>query len=324
MILTKKGFLICFIVLVCLGEIIFIDSFQALLLRRSPFIHYTEQIEENNYVAKGILVNAYHCGNETKTYWKKIKFACPLQVSLEEKNQYQKVIDNLFIDIELPKDWHYEEIAKEDAKLELKIYQDSIDRYASLTVTDAPFGVCGTGLLRKEITTEDGESATIGYYDGGDIWSYVSFSKIKPTFYLWNHGLSKEEADKLLEILQTIKLQTDFYITKAQENDPDSFQTYATYQNQTIYMTNNIEEFYVIEENKNTLKDYVSENFADKIKQITEKLNFSFSYDDGGTSVYQSQEKNITMILCNTLEQNKDIYIGDYTLQYKGDMCQNN
>lgn len=41
---------------------------------------------------------------------------------------------------------------------------------------------------------------------------------------------------------------------------------------------------------------------------------------DGGTIIYKSELKNVTIIVCNTLEGNKDIYIGDYQMNYT-DQC---
>ena len=41
---------------------------------------------------------------------------------------------------------------------------------------------------------------------------------------------------------------------------------------------------------------------------------------DGGTIIYKSELKDATIIVCNTLEGNKDIYIGDYQMNYT-DQC---
>ena len=37
------------------------------------------------------------------------------------------------------------------------------------------FGVCGTGRTSEQINLDNGTKATIGYYDGSDIWQDISF-----------------------------------------------------------------------------------------------------------------------------------------------------
>lgn len=37
--------------------------------------------------------------------------------------------------------------------------------------------------------------------------------------------------------------------------------------------------------------------------------------------MYASEEENINIILCNTLNGNNDIYIGEYSLEYEDKMC---
>lgn len=95
----------------------------------------------------------------------------------------------------------------------------------------------------------------------------------------------------------------------------------------SIYLAGNIEEFYIKDETKDiTLKSYVSTTYQtldDSIKKITDNLNFISSFDDGGSSIYKNQEKDITMIVCNTLDNNKDIFIGDYLMNFDYDfMCE--
>ena len=43
---------------------------------------------------------------------------------------------------------------------------------------------------------------------------------------------------------------------------------------------------------------------------------------DGGTTIYKSNTYDITIIKCNTIAGNKDIFIGDYTMNFYNDlMC---
>lgn len=118
----------------------------------------------------------------------------------------------------------------------------------------------------------------------------------------------------------------DFYISKSKIHNDIGFNEYYKNNDRTIYLAGNIDEFYVIESSsKITLKSYISttfQTFDDSIKSITNQLTFLYSYDDGGTSVYKNQEKDITIIICNTINKNKDIFIGDYKMNFESkSMC---
>ena len=57
------------------------------------------------------------------------------------------------------------------------------------------------------------------------------------------------------------------------------------------------------------------------IESITNLLNKQSILKDGGTVIFKNKDKNITLIKCNTIYNNKDIYIGDYNLNFKSSMC---
>ena len=44
---------------------------------------------------------------------------------------------------------------------------------------------------------------------------------------------------------------------------------------------------------------------------------------DGGTKIYKSKDKDITMIVCNTTKNDRNILIGDYSMKYIGGDCKN-
>ena len=57
------------------------------------------------------------------------------------------------------------------------------------------------------------------------------------------------------------------------------------------------------------------------IVSITNLLNKQSILKDGGTIIFKNKDKNITLIKCNTIDGNKDIYIGNYNLNFKSNMC---
>ncbi len=70
------------------------------------------------------------------------------------------------------------------------------------------------------------------------------------------------------------------------------------------------------------LKDYL-DNTNDTFEQAIHKLAKvhvnETQYDDGGTILYYNNKT--ALLRCNTLDNNKDIYIGDNTLTYENDYC---
>ena len=102
------------------------------------------------------------------------------------------------------------------------------------------------------------------------------------------------------------------------------FNKYLDIEDRTIYLEENIDNMYVIDnKNKMTLKYYLSnvnQSVDNSLKDITSDFKKE-EIKDGGTAVYKNKDKDITIIACNTLKGVKDIYIGDYGLTLKESMC---
>ena len=102
------------------------------------------------------------------------------------------------------------------------------------------------------------------------------------------------------------------------------FNKYLDIEDRTIYLEENIDNMYVIDnKNKMTLKYYLSnvnQSVDNSLKDITSNFEKE-EIKDGGTTVYKNKDKDITIIACNTLKGVKDIYIGDYGLTLKESMC---
>ena len=73
----KKSLKITLIVLGILIGIIAIDTIQAIVFNNSPILKIRERINrcnEKDYIDKGIIVNHYHCNNES--LFKSTKYNC--------------------------------------------------------------------------------------------------------------------------------------------------------------------------------------------------------------------------------------------------------
>ena len=109
------------------------------------------------------------------------------------------------------------------------------------------------------------------------------------------------------------------------KEDKISFNKYLTKENRTIYLENNIKELYIFDHQRRwTFKYYVTntnQSLENSLKSVTDLLEKEANLKDGGTAIYKNKDKNMTIIACNTLSGNKDVYIGDYQLSFKDNMC---
>ena len=109
------------------------------------------------------------------------------------------------------------------------------------------------------------------------------------------------------------------------KEDKISFNKYLTKENRTIYLENNIKELYIFDHQRRwTFKYYVTntnQSLERSLKSVTDLLETEANLKDGGTAIYKDKDKNMTVIACNTLNGNKDVYIGDYQLSFKDNMC---
>lgn len=115
-------------------------------------------------------------------------------------------------------------------------------------------------------------------------------------------------------------------VIKSEIYNTIKFSKYLERDNRSIYLRGNIEEVYYTESNtKMSLKEYIMKAYQttdDAIKSLTDSMNLIDILRDGGTTIHKSSEYDITIIKCNTIEGNKDIFIGDYQMNFDNDsMC---
>ena len=323
----QKGLKITLIVVGVLVGIIALDTLQAKIFNNSPLLKIRQNLDEGSldYIDEGLFVNHYHCNNNEKvTTLKGTKFACS---EIKQTQKFSKVVQNIFIEFDFLNDWHYEEVKNEKEEFELKIYKNSLERYATLKVSNNPLGVCGTGLTKDVLSLNSGRYAEIGLYEEDKTWSYISFPFVNYVSIL-NTSLNEDESSEILEIIKTIRVfednGIDFYLTKPESHTDIRFNLYASNSFQKVYLAGNIGEFYVVHDGVLTLKEYMereSPSSFDSIRNITNQLTIYGTLNDGGTTIYKSKDKDMTIITCNKLNGNKNIYIGDYSLELEDEMC---
>ena len=116
-------------------------------------------------------------------------------------------------------------------------------------------------------------------------------------------------------------------VVKKNKGHSNEFDKYLVRDGITIYLANNIRDVYYEQDKTNyKLKDYIMgmwQSTEDGIKHLTDHLDNTDTLKDGGTKIYKSSKYNITIITCNTINGNNDIYIGDYNTSFDSDfMCE--
>lgn len=123
----------------------------------------------------------------------------------------------------------------------------------------------------------------------------------------------------------TNSLDIDLKVSSKNNDKNINFKEYLKFDNRTIYLAENVNELFIVEnKNQTSLKKYIinSTQLVDKsFESITNLLNKQSILKDGGTIIFKNKDKNITLIKCNTIDGNKDIYIGDYNLNFKSNIC---
>ncbi len=115
-------------------------------------------------------------------------------------------------------------------------------------------------------------------------------------------------------------------VIKPEVHNAIIFHKYLERDNKIIYLAGNIEEIYYTDaDTRISLKDYISKTYQttdDSIKHLTDVLEHSGTFNDGGTTIHKSSEYDITIVKCNTIAGNQNIYIGDYSMNYDSElMC---
>lgn len=149
-----------------------------------------------------------------------------IKTEKENKCYYSKTIDNTTIELNIPSEWNYEEIPKDEEnnfyKYALKLYKNNKDQYAMLYFENNPFGVCGTGRTAEKITLNNGKEAIIGYYDENKNWSDISFYEINKYIGILNYGLINNDAKEITEVIKTINIINEYSfcgtITQVEDN----------------------------------------------------------------------------------------------------------
>lgn len=123
------------------------------------------------------------------------------------------------------------------------------------------------------------------------------------------------------------ELVDEFTISIQETTDcTNTLTKYYEEENRRIYLSCLDEIYLKTKYNKDiTLKYYlqnINKPYNDSINSLVDNIENINYFSDGGTKLYKTDKYAI--LLCNTLDGNKDIYIGNQNLKYKSNYCQEN
>ena len=158
---------------------------------------------------------------------------------------------------------------------------------------------------------------------------------------LGSHYVDEENKVVVVELINNSKEEQEKFRKEVIDSEYIKFVQGSQQDNHQIKITktkdcdNQVIEYYQYEEQKvylvcldeitidgATFKDYLSktyQTFNDSIDNLTKNMEVIDTYKDGGTKLYKND--SIALIKCNTIDGNKDIYIGDTNLEYQESFC---
>lgn len=122
-------------------------------------------------------------------------------------------------------------------------------------------------------------------------------------------------------ITKLVKLDEEFERIQTSTSCEDTKFYYAI-DNKSIYtycldsIQVNTQEGYI------ELKDMFKDGSI-TIESLTEKMELKSDFKDGGSVLYTNDANDLALLKCNTLEGNKDIYIGPKDMEYEPSFCKN-
>ncbi|MBQ3020695.1 MAG: hypothetical protein IJD92_00545 [Bacilli bacterium] len=279
--MIKKIFIVIGLIL---GLILF-DSIQAIVYDNNPIIKIKEYYNggDINYKSKGILVDTINCSNGKKdTVIKGFSYSCNYEGGNYILMDETKEIKDFVCDFALEQFYQDENY---------NYYWNCIkNKYMIVKYDD------GTKKLISEVLKQ--KHIDIQVLDKFNI-SYIKYPK---ETYNKNYKLNIVEEDNC-----NLKLNE-----------------YYKYEDRTVY-TVCLNEIYLERKNSDgiiTLKyhlENVNQTFDRSINELVTDAIIDSVLRDGGTTIYKKD--NYTVIVCNTIDGNKDIYIGNKDLKYEQGYC---
>lgn len=172
---------------------------------------------------------------------------------------------------------------------------------------------------------------SIGYEpdENNEVKHEIDWKWIYGELPLGSYRILKEVGNKKVSIEFSIATTSDkkMEIIKSEVIDLNKFNKYLERENRIVYLSGSIDEIYLklSSGKKITLKyhfENVNQSLERSIEQLVDDMELTAMLKDGGTIIHKSSEYDITIVKCNTIAGNKDIFIGDYSMKFDSEsMC---
>ena len=275
--------------------IILLDTLQALIFNNNPIIGTETKCGKKD----GVFVSTYHCGDKNFT---KIK---------SNTCSYEDVCGS-----------YIEEVIQDNFEKMLKVNSTSSSTYdyidneyyhkiVSLGSDAAPIL---EKMYKEGKFSKNGLDANIVVI----LLQEISGCNIKDKYNVY---YSTPEEFFILWKKYNCNSDMGLKVIKSENSSKEKYNLYLERDNAKIYFSNKINEVIY---NNVSLKVYVTSSYQtldDSFKKITGLLKNTVTLKDGGTKIYKSDKYDITIVKCNTLSGNKDVFIGDYEMDFDNKMC---
>lgn len=170
----------------------------------------------------------------------------------------------------------------------------------------------------------------IGYLpdESNKVKFVIDWENLYGELSLGSYRILKFANDKIISIEFGIATTSDkkIEVIKSDVVNLNKFNKYLERDNRTIYLAGNIDELYYTDlDTRMSFKEYITKSYQttdDSIKHLTDNMDFIDILKDGGTTIHKSNKYDITIIKCKTVVGNKDVFIGDYLMNFDSNsMC---
>ena len=303
------GFILSIVILLIVADLTWLICFDKPLIATK---------EENVY--KGLLYDVYTCGGSTvKMKWE--KFNCKIEDDQSSNG----------------KESPYEVTTLKNVKLSIN---NVTSTGATISISDNNKETYTYGAWYKIEKFVDGKWYTletiqpltwnmVGYkpVKGVSLILSVDWTKFYGSLPNGKYRLLKEVDKKYIAVEFVIEMVSLSKVELVKNKSyPSFYNKYLVHDGRIIYLANNIDDVYVTSsKDKIKLSYYIAKSyqtFDDSIKSITDLLEETAIIRDGGSTVYKYKKYDITVVRCNNLNGNKNIYIGDYSANFDDEvMC---
>lgn len=320
----KKWIKIIFLSVGFLILLVLIDLIAIFTINRPLFAIKEDNGNSTNLVYRGLFYDTYNCVEYPTPQLKSkgAKFTCAhIDFINAKESKYNIVeIENVSINIS--------DISLTGATITIKDSNETPYTYGEWYIVEK--NINGKWYEVKPIIKEYGFNS-MGYLpdENNEVKFVINWEWIYGELSLGSYRILKQVDNQYIGVEFDIATTSNkkLEVVKSDLSNLVKFNKYLEQNDRTIYLAGNLDDvfYYTDEKTKISLKDYITKSYQttdDAIKNLTNFLKFINGFDDGGTSIYKSKEYDITMVMCNTIMGNKDVFIGDYSMDFdKSLMC---